>query len=175
MSTATFGAAVVALGAAASVTGICVVVLGLLAALVPLRLLLTPFPLWPAVLWAHTLLLVVAAGLLMALHRGIAGIRWLVAPLVVLLGVIPWPSIVEQNLILPLRESIAILVTELSNLIGKVERAGYTLVAIDLHFQRGRVKVEIGLAKGKKQFDKRQTEKDRDWVREKARLMRNKV
>ena len=93
--------------------GLVIVVLGLLAALVPLRLLLTPFPLWPAVLWAHTLLLVVAAGLLMALHRGIAGIRWLVAPLVVLLGVMPWPSIVEQNLILTLRESIDIFVTKL--------------------------------------------------------------
>ena len=48
-------------------------------------------------------------------------------------------------------------------------------VALDLHFQRGRIKVEIGLAKGKKQYDKRDSEKERDWVREKARLMRVKA
>ncbi|HCZ17007.1 MAG TPA: SsrA-binding protein, partial [Candidatus Accumulibacter sp.] len=54
-------------------------------------------------------------------------------------------------------------------------RAGYTLLPLDLHFQRGRIKVEIGLAKGKKQYDKREAEKERDWVREKARLMREKV
>ncbi len=64
---------------------------------------------------------------------------------------------------------------QISKLIGQVERAGYTLVPLDLHFQRGRIKVEIALAKGKKQYDKRQTEKDRDWIREKARLMRVKV
>ncbi|MBL8397062.1 MAG: SsrA-binding protein SmpB [Candidatus Accumulibacter sp.] len=64
---------------------------------------------------------------------------------------------------------------QISKLIGQVERAGYTLMPLDLHFQRGRIKVEIGLAKGKKQHDKREAEKERDWVREKARLMRVKV
>jgi len=64
---------------------------------------------------------------------------------------------------------------EIAKLIGKVERAGYALVPLDLHFKKGRVKLEIGLAKGKKQFDKRETEKKRDWDREKARLMRDKV
>jgi SsrA-binding protein len=64
---------------------------------------------------------------------------------------------------------------QISKLIGQVERAGYTLLPLDLHFQRGRIKVEIGLAKGKKQHDKREAEKERDWVREKARLMRVKV
>jgi SsrA-binding protein len=63
---------------------------------------------------------------------------------------------------------------EISRLIGKVERAGYALVPLDLHFTKGRVKVEIGLAKGKKQFDKREAEKDKDWQREKGRLIRNK-
>ena len=63
---------------------------------------------------------------------------------------------------------------EISKLIGKVERAGYTLVPLDMHFSRGRIKLEIGLAKGKKQHDKRETEKERDWQREKQRLMRNK-
>ena len=61
---------------------------------------------------------------------------------------------------------------EIRRLIGKVERAGYSLVPINLHYQRGRIKVEIGLAKGKKQHDKRASEKDREWQREKQRLMR---
>jgi len=64
---------------------------------------------------------------------------------------------------------------EISKLIGKVERAGYALVPLDLHFSKGRVKLTIGLARGKKQYDKRETEKERDWVREKARLIRDKA
>ncbi|GAB1394847.1 SsrA-binding protein SmpB [Rhodocyclaceae bacterium] len=64
---------------------------------------------------------------------------------------------------------------EIAKLIGKVERAGYALVPLNLHFTKGRIKLEVGLAKGKKQFDKRETEKQKDWVREKARLMRDKV
>lgn len=64
---------------------------------------------------------------------------------------------------------------QISALIGKVERAGYTLVPLDLHYSKGRIKLEIGLAKGKKQFDKRESEKQRDWDREKQRLMRDKV
>lgn len=63
---------------------------------------------------------------------------------------------------------------EIAKLIGKVERAGYALVPLDLHFAKGRVKLSVGLAKGKKQYDKRETEKTRDWEREKARLMRAK-
>jgi SsrA-binding protein len=61
---------------------------------------------------------------------------------------------------------------ELARLLGSVERKGYTLVPLDLHWKNGRAKLEIGLAKGKKQHDKRATEKDRDWQRDKARLMR---
>ncbi|MQY50395.1 SsrA-binding protein SmpB [Rhodocyclus tenuis] len=64
---------------------------------------------------------------------------------------------------------------EIDKLIGKVERAGYTLLPIDLHFTRGRIKAEIGLARGKKLHDKRDAEKDRDWQREKQRLMRIKA
>ena len=64
---------------------------------------------------------------------------------------------------------------QISKLIGKVERAGFTLMPLDLHYLRGRVKVQIGLAKGKKQHDKRESEKERDWNREKARLMRAKI
>ena len=63
---------------------------------------------------------------------------------------------------------------EINRLIGSVERAGYTLVPLDLHYAKGRIKLEIGLAKGKKQRDKRDAEKDRDWVREKARVMRDR-
>lgn len=61
---------------------------------------------------------------------------------------------------------------EIATLIGRVERAGYTLVPLDLHLTRGRVKLSLGLAKGKKQHDKRAAEKDREWERQKQRLMR---
>ncbi|MDI6746859.1 MAG: SsrA-binding protein SmpB [Rhodocyclaceae bacterium] len=63
---------------------------------------------------------------------------------------------------------------EIGKLIGKVERAGYALVPINLHFTKGRIKLEIGLAKGKKQFDKRESDKQRDWVREKSQIMKEK-
>lgn len=63
---------------------------------------------------------------------------------------------------------------EIKKLIGKVEQRGYTLVPINLHYSKGLVKCEIGLAKGKKLHDKRETEKKRDWQRDKARLMRAK-
>ena len=63
---------------------------------------------------------------------------------------------------------------EIRKLIGKVERAGYTMVPLDLHYTRGRVKLEIGLAKGKKQHDKRDAERDKDWKREQQRLMRSR-
>jgi SsrA-binding protein len=62
---------------------------------------------------------------------------------------------------------------EIEKLIGKVERAGYSLVPLDLHYTRGRIKLSMGLAKGKKQFDKRATEKDKDWQREKTRLLKS--
>lgn len=61
---------------------------------------------------------------------------------------------------------------EIHRLISKVERAGYTLIALDIHYTRGRIKLEIGLAKGKKKHDIRETEKERDWQREKQRLVR---
>jgi SsrA-binding protein len=61
---------------------------------------------------------------------------------------------------------------EIMKLIGKTERAGYTLVPLDLHYAKGRIKLTIGLAKGKKQYDKRAAEKEREWQREKQRLVR---
>ncbi len=73
----------------------------------------------------------------------------------------------------PLRTRKLLLhASQINRLIGKVERAGYALIPLDLHFLKGRVKAEVGLAKGKKQHDKREAEKTRDWEREKARLMR---
>jgi len=64
---------------------------------------------------------------------------------------------------------------EIRRLIGKVEQRGYTLVPLDLHYTKGRVKLAVGLAKGKKQHDKREAEKDREWQRERERLMRRKA
>lgn len=61
---------------------------------------------------------------------------------------------------------------ELDRLVGAVERSGYTIVPLELYWKNGRAKLRIGLAKGKKQHDKRAAEKDRDWARDKARLMR---
>lgn len=61
---------------------------------------------------------------------------------------------------------------ELGKLVGSVERQGYTLVPICLYWKNNRVKLEIGLAKGKKMHDKRATEKERDWKREKGRLLK---
>lgn len=62
---------------------------------------------------------------------------------------------------------------EINKLIGRVEQRGFTLVPLNMYFKRGRIKMTIALAKGKKQHDKRATLKDRDWEREKARLMRH--
>src|SRR4029079_15106445 len=64
---------------------------------------------------------------------------------------------------------------EIRKLIGKVQRAGYTLVPLDLHYTRGRVKLAVGLAKGKRQYDKRATEKEKEWQRDKQRLLRAKT
>ena len=64
---------------------------------------------------------------------------------------------------------------EIAKLIGKVERAGYALVPLDLHFLRGRIKLEIGLAKGKKQHDKRADQQDKETKREAQRAMKERV
>jgi SsrA-binding protein len=61
---------------------------------------------------------------------------------------------------------------EIDRLAGLVDRKGYTLVPLELYWRRGRTKLAVGLAKGKKQYDKRATEKDRDWKRDKARTMK---
>ncbi len=64
---------------------------------------------------------------------------------------------------------------EIKRLVGKVEQKGFTLVPLNLHFKGSHVKAEIALAKGKAEHDKRNTEKKKDWEREKGRLMRHKV
>jgi len=63
---------------------------------------------------------------------------------------------------------------ELAKLVGKVEQRGYTLVPLDLHYAKGRIKIAVGLARGKKQHDKRAAERERDWQREKQRLLRGR-
>jgi SsrA-binding protein len=63
---------------------------------------------------------------------------------------------------------------EIRKLIGKVERAGYSLVPLEMHFSKGRIKLEIGLAKGKRQFEKRASEADKDWKREQNRLLKHR-
>ena len=63
---------------------------------------------------------------------------------------------------------------ELDKLIGAVERKGFTLVPLALYWKRGRAKLEIALARGKQQHDKRSSEKNRDWDRQKQRLLRNR-
>ncbi|MGO3891270.1 MAG: SsrA-binding protein SmpB [Paenalcaligenes sp.] len=62
---------------------------------------------------------------------------------------------------------------EISKLIGRVEQRGYALIPLNLHFSRGRIKMDLGLGKGKKHHDKRDTSRDRDWAREQERLMKH--
>ena len=63
---------------------------------------------------------------------------------------------------------------EIKRLIGKVEQRGYTLVPLNLHFKKGRIKLELGLGKGKQQHDKRADKREKDWQREKQRLLRSR-
>ena len=63
---------------------------------------------------------------------------------------------------------------EIDQLIGSVERAGYALVPLNLHYKGGRIKLEIGLARGKKQHDKREAKKDQEWQRERQRLLKQR-
>ena len=65
--------------------------------------------------------------------------------------------------------------SEINKLVGKAERGGYTLVPLNLHYVRGRIKLEIGLAKGKRQFEKREAEQKKDWKREQNRLLKQRT
>ncbi len=85
----------------------------------------------------------------------------------------PLPSTSSHVIADPVRTRKLLLNrSELNGLIGAVERRGYTLVPLELYWKHGRAKLAVGLAKGKKQHDKRATEKERDWQRDKARLLR---
>ena len=64
---------------------------------------------------------------------------------------------------------------EIDRLVGRGERAGYTLAPLDLHYRNGRIKLEVGLAKGKKQHDKRDAIREREWTREQQRILRNRT
>ena len=63
---------------------------------------------------------------------------------------------------------------EIRRLIGKVEQRGYTLIPLDLHYLKGRIKLQIALAKGKLKHDKRASEREKEWQREKTRLLRHR-
>jgi len=87
----------------------------------------------------------------------------------------PLPSTSSHVVADPIRTRKLLLHrSELSGLIGAVERKGYTMVPLELYWKAGRAKLQIGLAKGKKQHDKRAVEKDRDWQRDKARLLKRR-
>lgn len=87
----------------------------------------------------------------------------------------PLPTVSTHFIPDPLRTRKLLLnLRELSKLFGAVQREGYTVIPLSLYWKKNRVKVEIGLAKGKKLYDKRETEKRRDWEREKQRALRRR-
>jgi len=87
----------------------------------------------------------------------------------------PLPTVSTHFVPDPVRSRKLLLhAEEIKRLIGKVEQRGYTLVPLDLHYKGGRIKLEIGLAKGKLKHDKRATEREKDWNREKQRLLRSR-
>jgi SsrA-binding protein len=63
---------------------------------------------------------------------------------------------------------------EIQRLIGKVERRGYTLIPLDMHYKKGRIKLEVALGRGKLKHDKRAAERDREWERDKQKLLRSR-
>ena len=85
----------------------------------------------------------------------------------------PLISTSTHNIANPTRtRKLLLKMSEIEKLIGKTERSGYSLVPINLHFSKGRVKIDIGLAKGKKLHDKRQSIKERDWKRQEQRILK---
>lgn len=98
--------------------------------LLPVRLLLTPYPFWPAAVAIFTGAFVVATLTLAWLLAGKAGVRWFGWPLLLLLGAVPWPTSIETILILPLREGMAQLAAEISNLLGRPALAAGTSIRL---------------------------------------------
>lgn len=99
-------------------------------ALLPVRLLLIPYPFWPSAVVVHTGSIVAASLVIAWLHAGRAGVRWFGSPLVLLIGAIPWPSSIDTLLILPLREGMALLAAEISNLLGRPAMATGTSIRL---------------------------------------------
>ena len=90
-------------------------------------------------------------------------------------SITPLPTVSTHFVADPTRTRKLLLhAEEIKRLIGKVEQRGYTLVPLNLHYNKGRVKLEIGLAKGKLKHDKRAAEREKDWNREKQRLLRSR-
>lgn len=100
------------------------------ACLLPLRLLLTPYPMWPMVVALHTALLVVLMLSFAWVRAGWSGVRWMGGPLLILLSVVPWPSTLSSMVIMPLREGMAALVANLSTLAGRPALASGTSVQL---------------------------------------------
>ena len=85
----------------------------------------------------------------------------------------PLPTVSTHVTAIPLRDRKLLLKRdEISRLVGAVERRGYTLIALDMHWTRGRAKVLLAMARGRKRHDKRAADRNRDWERERARLLR---
>ncbi len=107
-------------------------VLALLSAVLalPLRLLLVPFSLWTTALWAYTSILLAVAAAAAWLRAGWPGVRWLLAPCLILASALPWPASIEQTVIFPLRETMAAAAAEVSNLFGRPALAVGTTVRL---------------------------------------------
>jgi SsrA-binding protein len=87
----------------------------------------------------------------------------------------PLPTVSTHFVANPTRSRKLLLhAEEIKRLIGKVEQRGYTLVPLNFHYSKGRIKLEIGLGRGKLKHDKRATEREKDWNREKQRLLRSR-
>lgn len=97
---------------------------------VPLRLLLTIYPVWPMVLALHVAILVGLTLWVAHRHFGARGMRWVGGPLVLLPGVLPWPGVIERAVIAPIRQGIAMIVTEASNLMGHPALASGTTIKL---------------------------------------------
>jgi SsrA-binding protein len=90
-------------------------------------------------------------------------------------SIAPLPTVSTHFVPNPTRtRKLLLRAEEIKRLVGKVEQRGYTLVPLDLHYNKGRIKIEIGLARGKLKHDKREAEREKDWNREKQRLLRSR-
>jgi SsrA-binding protein len=90
-------------------------------------------------------------------------------------SIAPLPTVSTHFIPEPTRSRKLLLhAEEIKRLIGKVEQRGYTIVPLNLHYTKGRIKLDIGLARGKLKHDKREAEREKDWNREKQRILRSR-